>query len=386
MNSTIKLKDEDKLLLYCARTHIDSAIIEKINVLLKKDLKWDYLLEMASRHKLMPLLYYNLQSSCLEKVPENILNELKNYFYSNVRKNLLLTLELINVFNLLKSNGISAIPYKGPILANLAYDNIGLRKFNDIDIFIEKSNVLKVKKLLISKGYRLYLDLNHISDFNYFKTQREYLFVSKNGILIEIHWNFQGPILNLPFEPKFLYEDLEIVNINNSGISTFTNENLILILVLHSAKHDWDHFSFFIDLSNLINNHDIKWDELLKKAAKMSIKRMLFINLIVSNDLLDLKIPDEILNHIYNDNIALDISASIEKGIFATNHNSFKLVKKLNLDIKKRDKLIFGIKDCIKGLFTPSFKEFRSLKLHNDLFFLYFIYRPFNLLKRYKLH
>jgi len=385
MNSYDKLKDEDELLLYCTRTHIDTTILEKVNLLVKKDLEWDYLIEMASKHKLMPLLYYNLQSLCSKKVPVIILNELKNYFYSNIRKNLLLTLELINILNLLKSNGITAIPYKGPILAILAYDNIGLRKFNDIDIFIEKSDVLKVKQILISNGYRPYFDLHHISDFNYIKTQREYLFISKNGILIEIHWNLQGPILTLPFEPKFLFENLGIVCINNSEISTFTDENLILVLALHIAKHDWVDLSFFVDLSNFINNNNIKWDELLKKAAKMNIKRILFINLIISKDLFDMKIPDDVLNQIYSDSIALDISVSIKKSLFVSNNKSLELFKKLNLGIKKRDKLIFGIKDCIKSLFMPSFKEFRSLKFHNNLFFLYFIYRPLNLLKRYKL-
>ena len=50
---------------------------------------------MASIHRLTPLLYYNLNAICPEKVPEDVLMKLKNYFHINVQKNLLLTGELI---------------------------------------------------------------------------------------------------------------------------------------------------------------------------------------------------------------------------------------------------------------------------------------------------
>ena len=56
---------------------------------------------------------------------------------------------------LLESNGINAIPYKGPVLANLAYGNLSFREFGDIDILINKSDALKAKEIMISNGYEL---------------------------------------------------------------------------------------------------------------------------------------------------------------------------------------------------------------------------------------
>ncbi len=52
---------------------------------------------MATRHRLRPLLYYNLNSICPEKVPENVLVDLKEFYHHNVRKNLMLTGELVKV-------------------------------------------------------------------------------------------------------------------------------------------------------------------------------------------------------------------------------------------------------------------------------------------------
>ena len=100
---------------------------------------------MASKHKLTPLLYRNLNSICPKMVPEDILDELKNYFNANVRKNLLMTGELIKILKLLKFNDINAIPYKGPVLANLAYGNLAFREFDDIDILVNKLDILNPK-------------------------------------------------------------------------------------------------------------------------------------------------------------------------------------------------------------------------------------------------
>ena len=162
---------------------IDQEIKEKILSLVNEDLDWQYLLQMASRHKLKPLLYRNLNSICPEKVPEDILEELKDYFNINVRKNLLMTGELIKILKFLKENNINAIPYKGPVLANLAYGNISLREFGDIDILINKSDVLKTKNIMLNNGYELYFPIN-INDSFYMKLEPEYQFINRNNDLV----------------------------------------------------------------------------------------------------------------------------------------------------------------------------------------------------------
>ncbi len=72
-------------------------------------------------------------------------------------------------WKLLKENGINAVTYKGPVLASQAYGNIGLREFGDIDIFINKKDALKVKKIMIYKGYELYPPLDFEEDELLFK-------------------------------------------------------------------------------------------------------------------------------------------------------------------------------------------------------------------------
>jgi hypothetical protein len=126
--STKKLSNsnklEIKLLLCCARTKVDSKTAAQIKTLVEQEINWNYLLEIASAHEVIALLYYNLNIICPEVVPPAILNQLKNYFQTTAQKNLLITAELLKILNLFKTNNIVAIPFKGATLAAFIYERL----------------------------------------------------------------------------------------------------------------------------------------------------------------------------------------------------------------------------------------------------------------------
>ena len=383
---TVKLRPEDELLLYCARTDVNPEIKDKILSLIQNNLDWNYLLKLASRHRLMSLLYHNLNFTCPDLVPEDILKRLKDNFNVNVRKNLMLTGELVKVLNLLKSEGINAIPYKGPVLASMAYGNIGLRQFSDIDIFIPESEVLKAKKLVLSNDFTLCFEFSHITDKFYLKTQREYGFVNiKTGIMTEIHWDFHGPFFYLPLEPNFFYEDLNTVNINGRTVQSFTLENLIFILCIHSAKHDWENLGWICDISELIQRHEMDWKLIIEKAGQLGIQRILSINLFLAMDLFGLKLPNEISDNINSDPAVIEMSSLIKNRLLSETLPQLSLVNKTFFDLKKRENIYYGIKDCILSLTSPAYPDFESLHLPEFFYPLYYLFRPIKLLKRYKI-
>ena len=120
MNSLLKIKylnPEAEILLLCARTKMDSERTIMLKTLAQKKINWDYLISIAQKNKLLPLLYWHLNSLCPDAVPEIFLNSIKRYFQNNSRSNLYLTKELCRVLNLFEEHGIPAIPYKGPVLA-----------------------------------------------------------------------------------------------------------------------------------------------------------------------------------------------------------------------------------------------------------------------------
>ena len=62
LDQTFKITNEYKLLILCARTRFTQEIKDNIIQLLHGDINWEYLIEIAAKHKLNPLLYWNLNN------------------------------------------------------------------------------------------------------------------------------------------------------------------------------------------------------------------------------------------------------------------------------------------------------------------------------------
>ena len=355
MDQSLLIKDEDKILLLCARTQITSKIKSDIKKLLHNDLEWDYLIHRASQHKLLPLLYWNLKEF-EEEVPEKFLKSLKLNFNKNAKNNLLMLGELINLLNLFEKEEINVIPYKGPLLAISAYKNLVLRQFDDIDIFVNKNNIQKVKEILLSNGYTPQFDLDGFKQRRFIQSQREYKFFnSENGINLEIQWQFQGVSFSISDDLGFTDpENIEIIKINNKRISSLSPENMLLVLCIHASGHYWDRLSWICDVSELIQSKNINWEYTIKKADELGIKRLLYVNLLLAADLLGLKLPNDIIKHLKS-KIIQNLAFKVKKRIFIPNSDNFFRSAKLRLKI--REKRSHQLQDVLKIMFLPTNEE-----------------------------
>ncbi|PHM06114.1 hypothetical protein CK516_35905 [Nostoc sp. 'Peltigera malacea cyanobiont' DB3992] len=135
------LRPEINLLLCCTRIDIDTSTASQIHKLLQTDLDWDYLLQKAYQHGVFLLLYESLQKTHPELIPQNISDQLHAYSQIKTARNLFLAKQLCQILDLLSTDNISAIPFKGPTLATLAYGNLVLREFSDLDILVRKMTI-----------------------------------------------------------------------------------------------------------------------------------------------------------------------------------------------------------------------------------------------------
>lgn len=347
------------------------------------DLDWEHIIDMATRHRLLPLLYVNLNSICPENVPRDVMEKLKKEFYANVQKNLLMTGELFKVIKLLEKNDINLIPYKGPVLSSLLYDNIVYRQFDDIDILIEESDALKVKKIMNLSGYELYEPVT-IDDHYYMKFVTEHQFINReNGVIIEIKWKFEGDFFTFPTSSLFLCRNLKTMDINGFKVRRFNNINQLIILCIHAAKHGWMRLSWICDIAAFLNRESFCWDQLLKKAEKLGVKRIVLITLLLSTDLQVLELSKESMAFMGFDSSTDNLAFQVKNRIFKEKKEQLNLFEQFFLYLKMRDSLIYGFKDCVNGLTKPSYKDFQNLSLPKFFFPFYRLTRPLLLIIRY---
>lgn len=382
MNNNLEqnFKDEQKLLLLCARTHLNSEIKSQLFDLLRNDLNWEWLVKFAEIHRLIPLLYWNLKEF-QSKIPETVFMSLKKKFYENGKKNLLMLGELIKLLNLFENYGLTVIPYKGPLLAISVYKNLFLRQFDDIDIYLNKKDVLKVKDILKINDYLPQFDLKGFNESKFISSQREYKFFNpENNIMIEIHWHFQGVSFSLSKDICYFgdSENIKQITINNKKILSISPDNMLLILCIHTSGHLWERLSWICDISEMIQSHEINWDYVLKTATKLGINRIVLINLLLARDLLDLKLPPYIEKSVHSKNIKI-LSFKITRKIF--NPSSDNILKSIELRFKIRERRIDRIKDILKIMFLPTNLEWDNSTSKQLFPPLSYVYRLISILK-----
>ncbi len=386
LDSTFKLEAEQELLLLCARTSMDDETEKKIEYLVRSDLNWDYLFQIASKHGLRPLLYWQLHNICPDEIPSEFMYNLKEFLSNNAAKNLFFMKEIIDIVKTLNDHHIESVPYKGPILAQQVYGNLTMREFGDLDLFVKQEDVPKIKDILISKGYKPEFNLNSFQEQNYLKSQRELKFIHEiKGIYLELHWKFSGVFLNLPSNAERIFlNKLNTLNIGGIQIPEINPENLVLILSIHNASHKWSRLGWLVDIATLINNQKIDWSKVITLSQELSIQKILLINLYLCHFFLDLRLEDNLTNLLHENSVIMEFNMFINN--FFSDKSDNSLIENMKTSLKLRERRIDGINDVFSGIFNPSFYEFNHLDLPSSFFFLYYIYRPLNLLKRYKLY
>ena len=119
---------EVELMLCCARTRISPQIRLRVKELATEDVDWQAFLQLATSHGVRPLVYETLHATCWEALPESVQRELTHFYSANSAKNRFLAGELLRILQLFEDENILAVPFKGPVLAAVLYDNLALRE------------------------------------------------------------------------------------------------------------------------------------------------------------------------------------------------------------------------------------------------------------------
>src|ERR1700722_1978036 len=150
---TDEIRPEIQLLLCCARTRLGASHIERIRVLVRPDLNWAKFLALADQHGLIPLVHVHL-SKLPVRVPDVWLERIEKAARSNAIRALYLGNELARILDVFQSRKISAIPYKGPVLAAQAYGDTSLRQFDDLDIIVPQTDIAAAHEAMLALDYR----------------------------------------------------------------------------------------------------------------------------------------------------------------------------------------------------------------------------------------
>ena len=139
----------------CALSVTDPAAgqLEFIANLDLSTLQWPDLIRAAESHGVLPLVARNLVEHRRDLSGE-LLRELRVAYETNLKRNLRFAAELDRIAQHLQRSQLRAIPFKGVVLAESAYHDLGLRSFSDLDFLVSPADFIRAKGVLAEIGYR----------------------------------------------------------------------------------------------------------------------------------------------------------------------------------------------------------------------------------------
>jgi hypothetical protein len=319
---------EQTLLLRCATPYPNQEQIEQIRQLLHSPLYWPEITAQANKHGISQLLFHTVQQIDRTAVPEAVQAKLQRRFDRAIRHNLLLTGELLRLIHLLAEAGITAVPFKGPVLAEELYGSLALRVFVDLDILIHMVDRDKVRALLIANGFT-----------PHFHPDSAYQFIKADPqIILEVHWeaiSFGSDWLRklknkpLPATLAHLTPRLTETRLGGKVVSTLSPEDAMLILTIHGSKHWWSRLNWLSDIAALIHVHpDLDWDWLMEQANYWKIRRLVFLGLHLADTVLEIKLPDPVKQQIQTEPQIEKLSRQVQSMFFIEQNFYTRYIKR----------------------------------------------------------
>jgi hypothetical protein len=375
-------QDEKNLLKLCLAPRLSQSRLDLSRRALRNDLDWEYIFQFAERQALVPLLHNQFKKIGADAVPAEYQQRFKLGYQANVARTLFLSDELVSLTREFGSHGIESLPYKGPVLGQIAYGDAGLRCFIDLDIIVRPPDVPRAVEILGGRGYRAARNINASQMPTLIANQHNIQFERENGhLIVELHWRVSSDLFASALDPEYLWRRLEPVTLNNVQLNALPAEDLLFALCIHGSRHVWDRLSQICDVAALVSaNLQIDWKRLMATAKEADAERMLLLGLCLAAELTEDALPQDVQHSIAADRGIERLAGGIMVRLFSEDSNGrLSLSEVLRYNLLVRKSLAARLRYCLFAL-APADSDLHAVRLPRYLNFAYYGLRPFRLL------
>jgi len=246
------------------------------------------------RHGVTPVVARALDGMVIPTVGRQAKRRIAMAAQAIVFRNRHLVSELMRVTALFEANGVATLAFKGPTLGAIAYGDIALRAFTDLDILVHRKDFERAADLLIADRYGPAGSSDRrvgsaISTFgSAFEAQRGQDF-------IDLHSQIRRRRFHCFPDEESLWDRSIVLELEGRRVRTFAPADLLLYLCAHGAKHGWTSLKMIADVARIIERCEIDLDEVMRDAERIGSDRMVLLGLMLANELLGASVAPAIL-------------------------------------------------------------------------------------------
>jgi hypothetical protein len=340
--------------------------------------------EAAAAHGVQPLVFSQLLANFSEIVPAEWRAKMRQTIEEAAQRNLYMTVEMLRLAITFRTEGMLAVPYKGPLLAMQAYGNLAMRQFADLDFAIRQTDVPRAAGILEANGYKAVFGATPQEEGTH-PTHSEYQFVRPTGnVIVEM----QTEITLRYFPRKLNFDEMEkrltTISIAGQEILSFSPEDTLILLSVHGAKHFWERLMWIADVSELSQAQPaIHWDELFARAAEMGVSRAVNLALYLAHQMLEAPLPDDVLAKVSGDRTAKKLGDGICAEFSMNAQSHMPVFARFRFRVATRDSFWAGLRFAMKIATSPTEPDRADVPLPQGISGMHRWLRPMLLMKRY---
>ncbi|MBN2200218.1 MAG: nucleotidyltransferase family protein [Candidatus Aminicenantes bacterium] len=310
-------RPETALLLRCASARLSPEEGARLADSLREGLDWSLLFRLAVRHRVAPLVFQNLARWAASRVPQDFLDSMRALHLKNLAGNVRAARALAEIMAAFEGAGIRAAAYKGPVLAEAAYGDLGLRMFNDLDVFVDRSGLSRALELAVERNYRTEEGTTGVLTPLAIRFLRDVVLRDpRRGIALEIQWRLAQRYHPVFSEPGELWDRTVRLDVEGASLRTFSAEDTLLLLCLHGLYHSWSLLQMVADVTESLRRTKIAADLVLGLAERHRAGRILFFGLLLARRLLAAPVPPALLEAARRDRSAVSQAADTARRFF----------------------------------------------------------------------
>jgi hypothetical protein len=375
---------ENEFEFLCALTGVElgQERVERIANWNLSNLDWSEFLRLAERHGVLPLAARNLIEDA-RGLPPEIEGTLRSAYDANLRRSLWFTAELARIMQHFERRQLRAVPYKGPVLAQSVYRDLGLRSFSDLDFLISPADFNRAKQALADIGYRPSAHFTPAVERFWLRKGYERAFDSAMGPnLVELQWALL---------PHFYAVDLRVEDLLARGgrtvvggceVPCLSPEDSLLVLCVHAAKHLWTRLIWLADIAETLRSQTIDHSLVFSRARALGVVRILGVSFWLVKNVLRAELPEGAEETIAADPRVPALGSEFAERLARGAAYDFESTEYFRLILKLRERRGDRWRYIWRLVWTPGAGDVAAVRLPEALFPLYRIVRLGRLMRK----
>ena len=343
--------------------------------------EWSAFLRAAMDHSTLPVAWRALEP-LNGQLPAEIATDMRTAFDANAVRNLRLAGELVTVLRGLERYDVTAVPWKGAVLAERAYSDLRLRQFFDIDLLVRSADLGRARAALENQGFRVLLQVTEEQLDSYVDHMGELeMERASDGLWVELHTAIVPSYFSDGRTSESLWDRVVPARVARASVQALDPVDEMEALAIHGSKHRFERLAWVVDIAMMARLLDAADGQRLFSAARdHGTLRMVRLSLLLAERVCGMAIPREIEQSVRSDRVALRLAREARDNLFDPRPGR---MDELFFHARMRERSLDQLLYLFNVIYTPSANDWSGASLPGPLAWLYALSRPLRLWARF---